>query len=148
MTSRRYVVRKSNSVASLSFRTVQLLLKILNSQFPRAGNEKLSVDLGLLLPLWKLYNKMPDFSDGEPTTIASPLCRALTELFFVAENLALEWDRVREYLWSLMLPEEACDWLVRGVLDVAAVSLVIGYSNKATAAAQAGGAKSDKDVSL
>jgi hypothetical protein len=58
------------------------------------GGSELEVELGLLQPLWALYNK--DGEKEEPASATTPTSaivpttmRALTELFLVAENLAM-----------------------------------------------------------
>ena len=117
-------------------KTIQLLLKILRSQFKKEGCKELSTDLSLLLPLWKLYNAMADVTEKDNTTIVGPLCRALTELFLVAENLAMNWNKSRQYLACLILKEEAEALVKLGLQNIAAVSLMINYENKVTAGLQ------------
>lgn len=50
------------------------------------GLVDLHIDLTYLSPLWKLYKGMSDDQGPEQTP---SLLRALTELFYVAENVAL-----------------------------------------------------------
>ena len=80
---------------------------------------------------------MSDIAEKDTTTIVSPLCRALTELFLVAENLAMDWNKARQYLACLMLKEEVEALVTLGVQNIASVSLMIGYENKTTAGLKA-----------
>ena len=48
----------------------------------------MGLDLSLLKPMWQMYNKMSEDSP-EAGSVLTPVVRALTELFFVAEDLAL-----------------------------------------------------------
>lgn len=50
------------------------------------GPTELMIDLTYLSPLWKLYKSMAEEQGPEQTP---PLLRALTELFFSAENVAM-----------------------------------------------------------
>ena len=151
-----YVACKQTAQQRL--KSLQLMLKILQSQFSAQGCQKLEIDLSLLLPLWKLYNNMAEVKGHEEvggatsttsshTTIVSQLCRALTELFLTAENLAMDWGCVRQYLASLMLKEDVEGLIRQGLANVAAVSLSIGYSNVVTEGIKRDGAKSS-DVRL
>ena len=55
----------------------------------------------MLKPLWVLYNKM-SHSPIDSSTIVPPVVRALTEVFLVAENLAMV--SVRDlYIFSITL---------------------------------------------
>ena len=56
--------------------------------FRERGNEKLVLDLSLLRPLWGLYQKMSSCG-VEAGSVVSPVVRALTEFFLIAENLAM-----------------------------------------------------------
>ena len=113
-------------------KSIQLMLKILQAQFKGEGCKDLSVDLSLLLPLWKLYSNLSDVAEKNSTTIVSSLCRALTELFLVAENLAMDWNKAKQYLACLMLKEEVEALVMLGLQNVASVSVMIGYTNKTT----------------
>ena len=113
-------------------KSIQLLLKILQSQFKKEGCKELGTDLSLLLPLWKLYNNMSDIAEKDSTTIVGPLCRALTELFLVSENLAMNWNKAKQYLACLMLKEEVEALVTLALQNIASVSLMIDYENKAT----------------
>ncbi|XP_064626439.1 zinc finger ZZ-type and EF-hand domain-containing protein 1-like isoform X2 [Lineus longissimus] len=119
---------------------VQLLLHILNSQCRRDDCSPLVIDVCLLQPLWQLYTKMS--SHLEPGTITSPLVRALTELFFVAENLALVNGIADRYAASLKTKEEWRAILLEGVMNVAAFGAGINYANIATDSIRARDAKS------
>ncbi|CAC5406050.1 unnamed protein product [Mytilus coruscus] len=111
-------------------KSIQLMLKIIHTQH-RSSAESLSIDLSLLKPLWNLYNGIT--KDGTDTkTLVPPLARALTELFLQVENLAMEWDAVIEYLVALQDMEDIKKVVKQGILNVAAVSVSIGYTNIAT----------------
>ncbi|XP_071131694.1 zinc finger ZZ-type and EF-hand domain-containing protein 1-like [Mytilus edulis] len=111
-------------------KSIQLMLKIIHTQH-RSSAESLSIDLSLLKPLWNLYNGIT--KDGSETkTLVPPLARALTELFLQVENLAMEWDAVIEYLVALQDMEDIKKIIKQGILNVAAVSVSIGYTNIAT----------------
>lgn len=57
-----------------------------------SGAKELTLDLSLLLPLWKLKEKMlGSYSDA--SVIVPSVVRALTELFLVAESVAKVSDQ-------------------------------------------------------
>ena len=49
---------------------------------------RLQIDLTLLRPLWRLYNKLSN-EQVEAGTVVPPVVRALTEFFLTAEDLAM-----------------------------------------------------------
>lgn len=123
-----YVATKQTGEDRL--KSIQLMLKIIHTQH-RNSADSLSIEISLLKPLWNLYNNIT--KDGnESKSLISPLGRALTELFLQVENLAMEWDAVVEYLVALQDMEEIKKIVKQGMLNVAAVSISIGYSNVAT----------------
>lgn len=69
--------------------------------------EKLEINLGLLKPLWQLYNTMTK-QESEPTVILPPVSRALTELFLQVENLAIVSTFVLLILTALCNDEPTC----------------------------------------
>lgn len=112
-------------------KSIHLLLLLLHSQFKSANCTHLSLDLGLLCPLWRLNRKMAeDFLDT--VCLLPPLMRALTELFFYAENLAMEWNIESEYVASLIDDEDIISIISKGLESIAVLSYSIGYQNKAT----------------
>ncbi|KAI8488213.1 Zinc finger ZZ-type and EF-hand domain-containing protein 1 [Branchiostoma belcheri] len=109
-------------------KVVELLLRILTACSLRSyGNAPpdQDIDLSLLKPLWKLY-----------TTILPPLQRALTELFILAEDLAMEWGIEDSYLLQVMDEDAFRKSAAQGLRNVAAISLAIKYKNKATDAVE------------
>ncbi|KAK2172240.1 hypothetical protein NP493_979g01007 [Ridgeia piscesae] len=112
-------------------KAVQLLLKVMQTQL-RPGASELSIDLGLLKPLWKLFNTMSRTNPPERGTIVPSVLRALTELFLIAESLALEWGMTHEYMVMLHDEEDVQKVVFQGLKNVAAISLALGYKNKAT----------------
>ncbi|CAH1233496.1 ZZEF1 [Branchiostoma lanceolatum] len=117
-------------------KVVELLLRILTACSLRSyGNAppNQDIDLSLLKPLWKLYSTMPDNTDSS-ATILPPLQRALTELFILAEDLAMEWGIEDNYLLQVMNEDAFRKSAAQGLRNVAAISLAIKYKNKATEA--------------
>ena len=58
--------------------------------FRSSGAASLSVELAQLRALWQLYTKLSDDrGKSNQASISSPVTRALTEFFLVAENLAM-----------------------------------------------------------
>ncbi|CAH1794732.1 unnamed protein product [Owenia fusiformis] len=114
-------------------KTIQLLLQILETQFKSSGASKLCIDLGELKPLWLLYKKCSETS-SDMGTVTSPVVRALTELFFVAENLAMDWEVTEDYLIALYDTQDLQKSIYQGVRNIASISTMISYSNKATEA--------------
>ncbi|XP_013398348.1 zinc finger ZZ-type and EF-hand domain-containing protein 1-like [Lingula anatina] len=124
-----YVACKQTGTQRL--KTIQLLLRILQTQFvPRADPQKCRVDLTLLKPLWKLYKS--SFKDTEGGSVTQPIVRALTELFLVAENTALDLGIVEEYVVALFDLDEIRKVVYQGLHNVAALGAAIGLPNKAT----------------
>uniref|UniRef100_A0A4W3IYQ1 Zinc finger ZZ-type and EF-hand domain containing 1 n=1 Tax=Callorhinchus milii TaxID=7868 RepID=A0A4W3IYQ1_CALMI len=78
-------------------KAVHLLLRILQSSSHRG------CDLTLLKPLWQLFTKMESHGRQEQAgvCILPPLHRALTELFFTAENRAVELGVLQDYFLAL-----------------------------------------------
>ncbi|ELT88491.1 hypothetical protein CAPTEDRAFT_156305 [Capitella teleta] len=109
-------------------KAVQLLLRLMQLQ---GSCERQTVDLSELSALWHLYTSLSASSSGGSSMVC-PVVRALTELFFVAENLALEWGIAEEYASSLKHKDEFLMATWQGLKVVAAVSKAIGISNKAT----------------
>ncbi|XP_035685693.1 zinc finger ZZ-type and EF-hand domain-containing protein 1-like [Branchiostoma floridae] len=117
-------------------KVVELLLRILTACSLRSyGNAPpdQDIDLSLLKPLWKLYSTMPDNTDSS-ATILPPLQRALTELFILAEDLAMEWGIEDNYLLQVMNEDAFRKSAAQGLRNIAAISLAIKYKNKATEA--------------
>ena len=73
-----------------------------------------------------------DITKDDSKSLVSSLVRATTELFLQVENLAVEWNAVMEYLVALHDMEEIKKCVRQGIMNVAAVSVSIGYSNVAT----------------
>lgn len=123
-----YVATKQTG--SQRLKAIQLLLKIVSTQHRTASSSKLTLDLSLLKPLWQLYNHMTK-QEVDSNIVLSPVVRALTELFLQVESLAMEWDMVTEYLLSIQDIDEIRKVIRQGIMNVAAVSYMIGYKNSA-----------------
>ncbi|XP_043938838.1 zinc finger ZZ-type and EF-hand domain-containing protein 1 [Protopterus annectens] len=108
-------------------KAIHLLLRIL--QCPQSN-----CNLILLKPLWQLFTNMESSlcQESNNTGILLPLHRALTELFFIAENKALERGCLQEYLLALTTEDHLHRCTVQAVKSIAAISLAIDYENKAT----------------
>ncbi|XP_078228650.1 zinc finger ZZ-type and EF-hand domain-containing protein 1 isoform X7 [Callithrix jacchus] len=91
-------------------------------------------DLALLKPLWQLFTHMEYglFEDVTQPGILLPLHRALTELFFVTENLAQELGVLQDYLLALTTDDHLLRCATQALQNIAAISLAINYPNKAT----------------
>lgn len=98
----------------------------------RALHRKTTVDLTLLQPLWLLYSKLQKDQVNTGYGILPPLIHALTELFFVAESRAQEWDVVKEYLISVQDHKLIIDTVLEGAKNIAAIGVAIGYQNIAS----------------
>ncbi|XP_075417283.1 zinc finger ZZ-type and EF-hand domain-containing protein 1 isoform X2 [Tenrec ecaudatus] len=110
-------------------KAIHLLLKIV-----RCCTLSDLCDLALLRPLWKLFTHM-EYSLAEDVTqpgILLPLHRALTELFFVAENRAQELGLLQDYLLALTTDDHLLRCAAQALQNIAAISLAINYPNKAT----------------
>lgn len=109
-------------------KAIHLLLRILQCPFQSTCN------LTMLKPLWQLFTNMESSlcQESNSAGILLPLHRALTELFFIAENKALERGCLQEYLLALTTEDHLHRCTVQAVKSIAAVSLAIDYQNKAT----------------
>eukprot|EP00731_Ephydatia_muelleri_P019637 Em0012g462a len=98
-----------------------------------SGLERLN--LSALKPLWQLYTKLiEDYERKERTGYirAPEIVRAMTELFFVVENLAEDWGITRDVLLDMLTKEELSTWLEKGISNVALISLALGLDNVAS----------------
>ncbi|XP_042194365.1 zinc finger ZZ-type and EF-hand domain-containing protein 1 [Callorhinchus milii] len=109
-------------------KAVHLLLRILQSSSHRG------CDLTLLKPLWQLFTKMESHGRQEQAgvCILPPLHRALTELFFTAENRAVELGVLQDYFLALTTEDHIQRCALQGLKNIAAISLAINHQNKAT----------------
>uniref|UniRef100_UPI00398EF9C9 zinc finger ZZ-type and EF-hand domain-containing protein 1 isoform X2 n=1 Tax=Pristiophorus japonicus TaxID=55135 RepID=UPI00398EF9C9 len=109
-------------------KAVHLLLKILQCA-SHSG-----CDLTMLRPLWQLFTKMENSArqDQAGVFILPPLHRALTELFFIAENRAAERGVLQDYFLALTTEDHIHHCVMQGLKNIAAISLAINYQNKAT----------------
>ncbi|OCT92341.1 zinc finger ZZ-type and EF-hand domain-containing protein 1 [Xenopus laevis] len=109
-------------------KAIHLLLKILKLSPGR------DCDLKLLRPLWPLFTGMEKmiYQDTGNNGVLLPLHRALTELFFIAENLANESGCLQEYLLALTTEEEISHYTAQALNSIAAISFAINYPNKST----------------
>ncbi|XP_011420402.3 zinc finger ZZ-type and EF-hand domain-containing protein 1 isoform X2 [Magallana gigas] len=124
-----YVATKQTGEQRL--KAIQLLLKILETQnrCPLIG--KLKLDLGSLKPLWQLHDSLSkEQTDGG--SVVPPVLRALTELFLQVEATAMNWGMTQEYLLAIQDFDELKLAVRQGIMNVAAVSTMIGYNNVAT----------------
>ncbi|XP_064597879.1 zinc finger ZZ-type and EF-hand domain-containing protein 1-like [Liolophura sinensis] len=124
-----YVACKQTSCQRL--KVIQLLLRIIHSEHRNGSSSCLSIDLSLLKPLWKLYCGLSK-QGTDTVSVVSPVTRALTELFLMVENLAIERGVVNSYLLSVQDLDELRKRVVQGLRNVAAVSVQIGEINLAT----------------
>ncbi|KAK7112606.1 zinc finger ZZ-type and EF-hand domain-containing protein 1-like isoform X2 [Littorina saxatilis] len=99
-----------------------------------------SIDLSLLRPLWNLYSKMTA-KDDESSNMQQPVVRALTELFLQAENLALDWDMVDEYLAAMANVQDVKGSVLQAITNVAIVSVAAGVKTMATELVEKAGVK-------
>ena len=97
-------------------------------------------DLTLLEPLWRLFAKLS--KNVSSYSIAPSVYRALTELFFAAENMAISRGLEKEYFIAMTDLAEIRKAAAVGFLNVAAVGLMINVENKATNAVLLGKQKS------
>ncbi|GCC35998.1 hypothetical protein chiPu_0014488 [Chiloscyllium punctatum] len=109
-------------------KAVHLLLKILQCSC-HSG-----CDLTMLKPLWQLFTKMENTTnqDQAGVSILPPLHRALTELFFIAENRAAERGVLHDYFVALTTEDHIQRCVMQGLKNIAAISLAVNYQNKAT----------------
>ncbi|XP_061181596.1 zinc finger ZZ-type and EF-hand domain-containing protein 1-like [Saccostrea echinata] len=124
-----YVATKQTGEQRL--KAIQLLLKILETQnrCPRVG--KLKLDLSCLKPLWQLYDSSSK-EQVDSGAVVPPVIRALTELFLQVEATAMNWGMTQEYLLAIQDVDELKLAVRQGIMNVAAVSTMIGYNNVAT----------------
>uniref|UniRef100_A0A2K6F960 Zinc finger ZZ-type and EF-hand domain containing 1 n=1 Tax=Propithecus coquereli TaxID=379532 RepID=A0A2K6F960_PROCO len=110
-------------------KAIHLLLRIV-----RCCSHSDLCDLALLKPLWQLFTHMEYglFEDVTQPGILLPLHRALTELFFVAENRAQELGLLQDYLLALTTDDHLLRCAAQALQNIAAISLAINYPNKAT----------------
>ncbi|XP_013007495.2 zinc finger ZZ-type and EF-hand domain-containing protein 1 [Cavia porcellus] len=110
-------------------KAIHLLLRIV-----RCCTQSDLCDLVLLKPLWQLFTHMEYalFEDVTQPGILLPLHRALTELFFVTENRAQELGVMQDYLLALTTDDHLLRCTAQALQNIAAISLAIGYPNKAT----------------
>jgi hypothetical protein len=94
------MVNRSSKTKRL--KTIRLLLKLMSLQTKSRGCEELSVDLSLLKGLWQMYQKMME-ATKDSTEVQPSLVLALTELFYIAQNVAEEWNVVQSFM---MMPVE------------------------------------------
>ncbi|KAM4700510.1 zinc finger ZZ-type and EF-hand domain-containing protein 1 [Discoglossus pictus] len=111
-------------------KAIHLLLKILQLSPVR------DCDLTLLKPLWPVFTQMESTSCQDSTSLGVllPLHRALTELFFVAENRANELGCLQDFLITLTTDEQISQYTAQALKNIAAISFAINYPNKSTSA--------------
>ncbi|XP_063809771.1 zinc finger ZZ-type and EF-hand domain-containing protein 1 isoform X2 [Pseudophryne corroboree] len=111
-------------------KAIHLLLKILHLSTVR------DCDLKLLKPLWPVFVCMENTACQEATTsgVLLPLHRALTELFFIAENRANDLGCLQDYLISLTMDDQINHYTEQALRNIAAISFAINYPNKSTSA--------------
>ncbi|XP_074657535.1 zinc finger ZZ-type and EF-hand domain-containing protein 1-like [Tubulanus polymorphus] len=107
---------------SFRLKAIQLLLDILRMHQKQLeeGEKKLIINLSYLKPIWSLYVKMTSVV-LEAGKLSSSLSRALTELFYVAEELALMCGIEVWYTASVRLQSEWETILKEGILNVLSV---------------------------
>ncbi|KAM4797044.1 zinc finger ZZ-type and EF-hand domain-containing protein 1 [Rhinophrynus dorsalis] len=111
-------------------KAIHLIMKILN-----LGSVS-DCDLKLLRPLWPIFTGLENTAcqDKGSTGVLLPLHRALTELFFIAENRANEWGCLQDYLVMLTTDDQISHYTAQALKNIAAISFAINYPNKSTSA--------------
>ncbi|XP_069827246.1 zinc finger ZZ-type and EF-hand domain-containing protein 1 [Dendropsophus ebraccatus] len=107
-------------------KAIHLLLKMLQLTHVR------DCDLRLLRPLWPVFTSMENSQDGPSSGVLLPLHRALTELFFLAENRANDLGCLQDYLISLTTDDQIAHYTEQALKSIAAISFAINYPNKST----------------
>ncbi|XP_053310913.1 zinc finger ZZ-type and EF-hand domain-containing protein 1 isoform X2 [Spea bombifrons] len=109
-------------------KAIHLLLKILQLNPVRV------FDLKLLKPLWPIFTRLEETTcqDTGSNGVLLPLHRALTELFFIAENRADESGCLQDYLLALTTEEQLCNYTTQALKNIAAISFAMNYPNKST----------------
>ncbi|XP_077152606.1 zinc finger ZZ-type and EF-hand domain-containing protein 1 [Ranitomeya variabilis] len=109
-------------------KAIHLLLKMLQLSNVR------DCDLRLLKPLWTVFTSMENVAcqDGTSSGVLLPLHRALTELFFLAENCANDFGCLQDYLISLTSDDQITYYTEQALKNIAAISFAINYPNKST----------------
>ncbi|KAK3091739.1 hypothetical protein FSP39_022268 [Pinctada imbricata] len=112
-------------------KAIQLLLKIIHTQASLPPDSVMDLDLGLLKPLWIMYNNSTK-SEVMTGTLVTPVIRALTELFLQVESLAMDRGIVTQYLLAIQDIDEIRKVVGQGIMNVAAIGIMINYPNYAT----------------
>lgn len=109
-------------------KAIHLLLKMLQLSHVR------DCDLSLLRPLWPVFTSMENVAcqDGISSGVLLTLHRALTELFFLAENCANDLGCLQDYLISLTTDDQIAHYTEQALKNMAAISFAINYPNKST----------------
>ncbi|KAM8975776.1 zinc finger ZZ-type and EF-hand domain-containing protein 1 [Pelodytes ibericus] len=109
-------------------KAIHLLLKILQLRSVR------DCDLKLLTPLWPIFTCLENtsYQDTGSNGVLLPLHRALTELFFIAENRANELGCLQDFLLTLTTDSQLCNYTAQALKNIAAISFAINYPNKST----------------
>ncbi|XP_006821822.1 zinc finger ZZ-type and EF-hand domain-containing protein 1-like [Saccoglossus kowalevskii] len=123
-------------VIQLMLRILQLLSKSTQQMTAAMPIDKsLTPDLTLLRPLWLLLNKMAKETPKDSAAkILPPVQRALTELFLLAENLAIEWGIQEAYMIAMVDEEELKKVAAQAIQNIATTGLAMGIPNKASEA--------------
>ncbi|XP_014663078.1 PREDICTED: zinc finger ZZ-type and EF-hand domain-containing protein 1-like [Priapulus caudatus] len=90
------------------------------------------VDLTLLRPLWLLYGSLQEKQLDTGSAVIPQLNRALTELFYVAEERAGAWSVVDAYLLATHDYAALRDVVAEVAVDIAAIGAAIECTNAAT----------------
>ncbi|KAM5180064.1 zinc finger ZZ-type and EF-hand domain-containing protein 1 [Mantella aurantiaca] len=110
-------------------KAIHLLLKLLQLDPVR------DCDFKLLKPLWPVFTSMENTAqDTASCGVLLPLHRALTELFYIAENRANELGCLQDFLISLTTDEQIGLYTEQALKNIAAISFAINYPNKSTSA--------------
>ncbi|XP_067952130.1 zinc finger ZZ-type and EF-hand domain-containing protein 1-like [Watersipora subatra] len=127
---KRLVVVACEQTGDQRLKVIQLLLYLLQSHLRSdddssfEGPSELTMDLKYLAPLWKLYKSLSDEHGPEQT---SAVLRALTELFFIAEDVAMQWNVTGEFMSCMIDPSVLQSSILDGVKRVIAVSAALGH---------------------
>ncbi|XP_070581023.1 zinc finger ZZ-type and EF-hand domain-containing protein 1-like [Ptychodera flava] len=122
-------------VIQLMLRILQLLSSGQAASAAQPLDKTHMPNLTQLRPLWLLLNKMAKETPKDSSAkILPPVQRALTELFLLAENLAMEWGIQEDYMVAMVDYEDLKKVAVQGLQNIAALGMALGIPNKASEA--------------
>eukprot|EP00117_Sycon_ciliatum_P045074 scpid7052/ scgid32441/ Zinc finger ZZ-type and EF-hand domain-containing protein 1 len=131
---RSLVTVASSQISAFRIKALGLLVSMMRHVDKLCIGKEKGPDLGQLRPLWVLYTESFEKVPLESNTpyLAPEITLALTELFFIVENLVMEWDIADEFIIAMATPEGLHDTLSKGICTVAFIGAAIDMPNKAT----------------